>query len=103
MGIAFHYSGLVTAAIRRSINGERPINGAEGMRADQDQSNGAYGIKQLRVRLPGDPNVYRILIAPGDAPIMVHGRPIDEHFAQSLLEGLPRDGIVVERMAEEVV
>lgn len=48
------------------------------------QANGAHGIHQARVTLAGDPTTYRLIIAPADAPIMVNGRPIGEHFALPL-------------------
>lgn len=48
------------------------------------QANGAYGIHQAALRLEGDPTVYRMIVAPADAPICVNGQPIDNHFLEPL-------------------
>lgn len=51
---------------------------------DGHQGNGSYGVHQARVQLSGDPTTYRLILAPADAPIMINGRPIGEHFAKPL-------------------
>lgn len=71
-----HYSGLLANAIRRAL--------IEFV--DQRQANATYGVHQLRVRLPDDPTVYRVLIAPSDAPIMIGGVGVDAHFAEPIEE-----------------
>ena len=79
-----HYAGLVASTIKALVNGDRLPIGAEGMAADQFQSNGAYGAKQLRVRLPGHEQLYRVIIAPADAPVTIGGVHADQHFSQTL-------------------
>ena len=90
-----HYTGLVTRWIERMMNkGSIPWeitpDDSDRPRADQHQQNGGWGIHQLRVRLPGDDTVYRVLVAPADAPIFVgrgphvDGCPIDQHFVEPI-------------------
>ena len=52
---------------------------------DQHQSNGLFCIHQLRVRRPGDKTVYRIIVAPADAPIQIGSVPADEHFSKPII------------------
>jgi hypothetical protein len=79
-----HYAHLIASTIRALVNGyPLPID-AEGMAVDQFQSNGAYGAKQLRVRLPGHEQPYRVIIAPADAPVTIGGVPADQHFSETL-------------------
>jgi hypothetical protein len=56
---------------------------------DNHQSNGAFCVHQARVRLQGDPTVYRLIIAPANAPIFINDdkRPIADAFAQPLGDG----------------
>lgn len=56
----------------------------ERITIDNHQGNGAHGVHQARVRLAGDPTVYRLIIAPADAPISIGGREIATYFAQPL-------------------
>ena len=51
---------------------------------DQHQSNGLFAIHQLRVRRPGDKTVYRIIVAPADAPIQIGSVLADEHFKKPI-------------------
>jgi hypothetical protein len=67
---------------------------AEWARRDSDQSdritidnlqaNGTHGVHQARARLSGDPTVYRIIVAPADAPITIGGRAVADYFPQPL-------------------
>lgn len=68
------YPGYVASLIAKAL----------GFQADQHQQNGLYGLHQLRVRLPDDATVYRVIVAPANAPITVNGVAIDEHFHQSI-------------------
>jgi hypothetical protein len=51
---------------------------------DNHQANGTHGVHQARARLSGDPTVYRIIVAPADAPISIAGRDAADYFAQPL-------------------
>jgi hypothetical protein len=79
------YSLLVTSAIWRLLKGSPLPVDAIGIEADQLQSNGLYCVHQMRVRLPGDPQRYRVIIAPADAPITIGGVPADQHFSEPLV------------------
>jgi hypothetical protein len=79
-----HYAGLFTSAIQRLVNGLGAPEAFAGASADEHQQNGAYGVHQLCMRLPGDPTLYRVLIAPADAPISIGGVPADQHFSYPL-------------------
>lgn len=58
----------------------------ERITIDNHQGNGVYGVHQARVRLKGDPTVYRLIIAPANAPIFINDdkRPVADAFAQPL-------------------
>lgn len=71
------YPGAIASSIVRLLN-------LQGARADQHQANGAYGVHQVRVRLPGDPTIYRVIVAPADAPLQVGQLPIDQHFIEPI-------------------
>jgi hypothetical protein len=80
-----HYTGSLLSDISRAVNSDRTTD----VVIDQRQANGAFGIYQARVSIPGDPRPYRLLLAPLDAPIgLPHGGdriiPIDQHFAERL-------------------
>lgn len=79
-----HYTGLISHALRQLIAGQSIPDAAEGIVADQPQQNAAYGVHQFRVLLPDDANIYRVIIAPADAPIAINGIPADEHFSEPL-------------------
>ncbi len=83
-----HYCGMIVSTIRRALV---LMNSACGdgndVTVDNAQANGAHGVHMARVRLKGDPSTYRLILAPADAPISIHGRPIGEHFALPLGEG----------------
>lgn len=68
------FPGLVAAEITRALRRETCA------RVDQHQGNGLWCVHQLRVRLPDDPTVYRVIVAPADAPLAVGSQPIDQHF-----------------------
>ena len=78
-----HFSGMLTSLIGALLK-ERDVS------ADQHQANGLHGIHQLRVRLPNDPVIYRVIVCPADAPLWVdrdNPWPIDNHFPESIYEG----------------
>ena len=79
------YPGEVASMIVKGLGAMLPIE----RQPDQHQANGLYGVHQLRVRLPGDPTVYRVLIAPADAPISIGGVAADHHFSEPLVERTP--------------
>jgi divalent metal cation (Fe/Co/Zn/Cd) transporter len=54
---------------------------------DNHQANGVHGVHQARVRLAGDSTVYRLIIAPPDAPIAIDGRDAATYFAAPLGDG----------------
>jgi hypothetical protein len=72
------YCGAIARFIRQTFNNARAGT------VDQHQSSALYCVHQLRVRLPGDPVQYRVLIAPEDAPVAIGGVPVDEHFAEPI-------------------
>lgn len=74
------YPSIVTSIIRNAMN----ITGAH---ADQEQANGTWGVRQLRVRLKDDPNTYRVIIAPADAPIRIGNVSADQHFLEPITQG----------------
>lgn len=82
---ALVYTDLVAAQIRRSLCEGEKIPAADGMNVDQLQANGCYGVKQLRVTLPGDMGVYRVIIAPADAPVFIGKTHADRHFLEPLV------------------
>lgn len=81
-----HYTGLIASSIKRLINGWQHPAHTEfaGAIADQRQMNGAYGVHQMRVRLPDDPTVYRVLVLPAEAPVSIGGVPADQHFSEPM-------------------
>jgi hypothetical protein len=84
-----HYAGFILSSIRAALRNRCMADRAEAdaITVDNSQTNGSYGVHQARVRLRGDPNTYRLILAPADAPITINGRPIGEHFAMPLGEG----------------
>jgi hypothetical protein len=76
-----HFAGMIAGSIKRLINGGVAQDGFEGAIADEHQQNALWGIHQLLVRLPDDPTLYRVLIAPADAPIKIASGTADQHFA----------------------
>jgi hypothetical protein len=82
--IAQHFTGMILSTLRRGIN--RTIDGepAYGLTIGDMQGNGSHGVYQASVRLEGDPTLYRLILAPADAPIQINGHPIDQHFARPL-------------------
>jgi len=78
-----HFTGHIMAEIRNAANDS---NGGDYLTVDNLQQNATCGIHQARVRLAGDATVYRLILAPADAPIMVGKQPITDHFAKPLGE-----------------
>ena len=68
---------VYTAAIAVAIHEAMPT-------CDQHQSNALFGVHQLRIRRPGDPTVYRVLVAPAGAPIQIGSIPVDAHFSRPI-------------------
>jgi hypothetical protein len=64
----------------------RKATGADPIVIDNHQTNGAHCVHQARVRLAGDPTVYRMILAPADAPIFINDdkRPVADAFALPL-------------------
>ena len=80
-----HYTGMILSMLRTAMNRENERNSdADKITIERRQQNGAYGIHQATVRLRGDANTYRLILAPADAPIEINGRPIGEHFSLPL-------------------
>lgn len=81
------YTGFFIDAFRRwSTNRAVDENATDDHKitVSNHQANGVTGIHQAKVTLQGDPTVYRMLIAPANAPITINGRPIGDHFAEPL-------------------
>lgn len=76
------FPGVIANAIRQLL-------GKSGAVADQHQANGLWGVHQLRVKLPEDATVYRVIIAPENAPIRIGDIPADEHFSYPLSDETP--------------
>lgn len=74
-----HFAGTIMARIRSAV-----ADHGGAVRIDQPQSNSLYGVHQARLRLAGDDTVYRLIIAPADAPISIGGCAADDHFAKPL-------------------
>lgn len=80
-----HFAGHLMAKIAAWAREDRAkIAANDAIILTGHQSNGAFGIHQAALRLTGDPVLYRIIIAPADAPLEVNGRPIGDHFAAPL-------------------
>lgn len=73
------FCNLIAQAIRVTLD-------LPGAVIDQHQANGLWCIHQLRVRLPGDPQLYRVIIAPAEAPIFIGKTPADEHFSDPIAQ-----------------
>lgn len=71
------YPGLIVAAARKLFPGL-------GIEVDQHQASGCWGVHQVRVRLPDDDTVYRLIVAPADAPISIGDAPVDDHFSERI-------------------
>jgi hypothetical protein len=61
-------------------------DGGDKITIDGHQSNGMYCVHQARAMIKGDPTVYRIIIAPANAPIFINDdkRPVADAFALPL-------------------
>lgn len=80
-----HYTGLLARSLRHAFG---KTFGGTGAVLDQPQSNALYGVHQMRARLNNDPNTYRIIIAPVDAPISIGGVAVDQHFLEPITEAV---------------
>lgn len=78
------FPGHITSVIAGLC--KRHTEGADSITIDNHQSNGMYAVHQTRVTLEGDPTVYRMIIAPANAPIFINDdkRPVADAFAQPL-------------------
>lgn len=82
------YSGFIIAQIidwaRKDAAARK--HGEDSITIDNHQCNGVHGVHQARARIKGDPTVYRVIIAPADAPIFINDdkRPVADAFAQPL-------------------
>lgn len=81
-----HYAGLILNMIRGAIRDRNIRQAGNEIRIDQPQENHIYGIQQVRIRLEGDPQIYRMIIAPADAPIRVGPVSIDQHFLEPIAQ-----------------
>src|SRR5438105_2032015 len=79
-----HYTGLLASTISRLLNVEAPPAAFEGADAYEHQQNAAYGVHQLAVKQAGDPRLYRVIVAPAEAPITIGDVRADQHFAYPL-------------------
>jgi hypothetical protein len=75
------YPGYIVSQIKRTLG---LAVAASDIMIDQHQSNGLFGIHQARARIKGDPTVYRIIVAPADAPIFCGKVHADQHFTERL-------------------
>lgn len=75
-----HYTGTILQRIRRAL---QQVASAD-VALDQEQQNAMDGVHQARVRLADDPTVYRLILAPADAPITLYGRLIGDCFAEPI-------------------
>lgn len=79
-----HFTGLILTKIARLVNVARDPSLVDVITIDQHQQNGSYGVHQARVRLNDDPVIYRMILAPVDAPISINGVAADNHFAKPI-------------------
>lgn len=79
-----HWTGLILSQIRRSVEARMGLEGVAPIRIDNLQQNAMDGVHQARVRMEGDPNTYRLILAPVEAEIVVGGRPVADLFPKPL-------------------
>lgn len=74
--------GYILAAIRSALKESSAPQIAQEIAIDGHQVNGAYCVHQARVRIAGDPTIYRMIIAPANAPIFINDdkRPCADAF-----------------------
>jgi hypothetical protein len=77
--MSVHFTGMILHRLAKLLSAEDPAD-PNHITIDQAQQNGAFGVHQRRIRLKDDPTVYRLLLAPENAPIWISGLPVDEHF-----------------------
>lgn len=80
------FTGLALSIIRGAIRrrNERPEAFGIALEIDQMQENHIFGIYQARIKIEGDDNIYRLILAPIDAPIRVGPVAIDQHFLEPM-------------------
>lgn len=78
-----HFAGMILARLRRTMS-EREEAEGERITISNHQQNAMYGVHQALLTLEGDPNNYRLILAPADAPILIGDRLIGDHFAKPL-------------------
>lgn len=80
-----HFSGMILTMIRDAVRCySKAVAPDDEIAIDNMQQNAVHGVWQARVRLKGDPNTYRMLIAPADAPLACDGRNLATYFAEPL-------------------
>lgn len=72
-----HYCGLLVEALRQGLTLVGDV-----CKADQHQSNGTFGVHQLRLTYEG--RTYRLLLAPAEAPLRIGQIPADNHFLEPI-------------------
>ena len=82
-----HFSGFIVSRIANAMNALARTAADNAITIDNHQQNAAHGIHQARVRLAGDPTVYRMILAPSDAPIEFGGREAATYFSRPLGDG----------------
>jgi hypothetical protein len=78
------YPGFILANIAEWSRADK--GGKDTITIDNHQCNGAYCVHQARVKLDGDPTIYRLILAPANAPIFINDdkRPVADAFAAPL-------------------
>lgn len=82
-----HFTGMIMHSIRAALNLQNnDMLQVDHIMLDNIQSNSFYGIYQGRVRLHGDDQVYRLILAPADVPIKINttGVSRETDFAKPL-------------------
>jgi hypothetical protein len=79
---AVAYTSFILA--RLSLLTRQEPNDANKVEIDRQRKDGSRGVNQARVRLAGDPTVYRLILAPADAPVQINGVPADDYFSSPL-------------------
>lgn len=76
-----HFTGYILHRLRAKMGSDREIT------IEPVVENAMHGLHQARVRLSDDPTVYRLILAPADAPLTYRGELIDNAFAEPLGTG----------------
>lgn len=83
MSNKFHFTGLILTHIRNAVkaaNAQADSAKSDIVMIDNVQENGVWGVHQARVMLDNDETVYRLILAPADAPIKIGTMDADDHF-----------------------